>query len=109
MPKFLTKAIVLLSFVSLFTDVASEMLYPIMPIFLKSIGFSVVLIGILEGFAEATAGISKGYFGHLSDRIGKRVPFVQLGIYHERIFKTHDGVFRLSRLDFLCPHARPTW
>lgn len=79
MPKFLTKAIVLLSFVSLFTDIASEMLYPIMPIFLKSIGFSIVLIGILEGLAEATAGISKGYFGHLSDRIGKRVPFVRWG------------------------------
>jgi len=54
MPKFLTKAIVLLSFVSLFTDIASEMLYPIMPIFLRSIGFSVVLIGILEGLDEAT-------------------------------------------------------
>ena len=79
MPKFLTKAIVLLSFVSLFTDIASEMLYPIMPIFLKSIGFSVLLIGILEGLVEATAGISKGYFGHLSDRTGKRVPFVRWG------------------------------
>jgi MFS family permease len=79
MSKFLTKAIVLLSFVSLFTDIASEMLYPIMPIFLKSIGFSVVLIGILEGLAEATAGISKGYFGHLSDRLGKRTPFIRWG------------------------------
>ena len=37
------------------------------------------LIGILEGFAEAIAGLSKGYFGHLSDTIGKRKPFVQLG------------------------------
>lgn len=55
------------------------MLYPIMPIYLKSIGFSVVLIGVLEGVAEATAGISKGYFGKLSDVSGKRVPFVQVG------------------------------
>jgi sugar phosphate permease len=45
----------------------SEMLYPIMPIYLKSIGFSIVLIGILEGVAEATAGLSKGYFGKRSD------------------------------------------
>jgi hypothetical protein len=37
-----------LSFISLLTDVASEMLYPIMPIYLKTIGFSVLLIGILE-------------------------------------------------------------
>lgn len=64
---------------SLFTDAASEMLYPIMPIYLKSIGFSIVLIGVLEGFAEAIAGLSKGYFGKLSDSRGKRVPFVQLG------------------------------
>lgn len=58
---------------------ASEMLYPIMPVYLKSIGFSVVLIGILEGLAEATAGLSKGYFGKLSDLSGKRVPFIQFG------------------------------
>jgi MFS family permease len=55
------------------------MLYPVLPIYLKSIGFSIVLIGVLEGFAEATAGLSKGYFGKLSDHNGKRVPFVQLG------------------------------
>jgi MFS family permease len=55
------------------------MLYPVMPIYLKTIGFSIVLIGILEGLAEATAGLSKGYFGKLSDSTGKRTPFVQLG------------------------------
>ena len=58
---------------------ASEMLYPIMPVYLKSIGFSIVLIGVLEGFAEAVAGLSKGYFGKLSDLSGKRVPFVRVG------------------------------
>ena len=77
--KILTRTVLLVSFVSLFTDVASEMLYPIMPVYLKSIGFSVLLIGILEGVAEATAGLSKGYFGHLSDIRGKRVPFVRAG------------------------------
>jgi MFS family permease len=61
------------------TDVASEMLYPVMPVYLKSIGFSVLLIGILEGIAEATAGLSKGYFGHFSDRLGRRVPFIRAG------------------------------
>lgn len=50
-----------------------------MPIYLKSIGFSIVLIGVLEGVAEATAGLSKGYFGKLSDTSGRRVPFVQIG------------------------------
>lgn len=54
-------------------------MYPVMPIYLKSIGFSVLMIGLLEGVAEATAGLSKGYFGKMSDNIGKRVPFVQFG------------------------------
>lgn len=75
----LTRNVIVLSFVSFFTDVASEMLYPVMPIYLTSIGFSVLLIGVLEGFAEATAGLSKGYFGKLSDNQGKRLPFVQFG------------------------------
>lgn len=77
--KTLTRAVWILSFVSLFTDTASEMLYPVMPMYLKSIGFSVLLIGVLEGMAEAVAGLSKGYFGKLSDHTGKRMPFVQLG------------------------------
>ena len=66
---------------------ASEMLYPIMPIYLKTIGFSVVLIGILEGVAEATAGLSKGYFGKLSDSTGKRVPFVRIGYAFSAVSK----------------------
>lgn len=77
--KYITKSIWVLSFISLFTDMASEMLYPVMPIYLRSIGFSIVLIGILEGIAEATAGLSKGYFGKLSDVTGKRVPFIRWG------------------------------
>jgi MFS family permease len=79
MTKIITRPILILSFISLFTDIASEMLYPIMPLYLKSIGFSITLIGILEGIAEATAGLSKGYFGRLSDNQGRRLLFVQLG------------------------------
>ena len=77
--KNISRTVKILALVSLFTDMASEMLYPIMPLYLKSIGFSIILIGILEGLAEATAGLSKGYFGNLSDISGKRLPFVQLG------------------------------
>ena len=91
--KILTRTVLLVSFVSLFTDVASEMLYPIMPVYLKSIGFSVMLIGILEGVAEATAGISKGYFGHLSDRWMKRVPFIRAGYTLSAISKPMMALF----------------
>lgn len=75
------------------TDTASEMLYPIMPIYLKTIGFSVVLIGVLEGVAEATAGLSKGYFGKLSDVSGRRVPFVQVGYAFSAISKPMMALF----------------
>jgi MFS family permease len=91
--KYITKTIWILSLVSLFTDTASEMLYPVMPIYLKSIGFSVVLIGILEGVAEATAGISKGYFGKLSDVSGRRVPFVRIGYAFSAISKPMMALF----------------
>jgi MFS family permease len=77
--KIISPTVLLLSLVSLFTDMASEMLYPIMPLFLREIGYSVLLIGIIEGIAEAVAGLSKGYFGKLSDAKGSRLPFVQLG------------------------------
>jgi MFS family permease len=75
----ITRSIWVLSLVSLFTDMASDMLYPIMPAYLRSIGFSVAFIGLLEGIAEAAAGLSKGYFGYWSDMSGKRLPFVRLG------------------------------
>ena len=91
--KFITRNVIILSAVSLCTDVASEMLYPIMPIYLKSIGFSIILIGVLEGFAEATAGLSKGYFGSVSDNIGKRLPFVQIGYALSSISKPMMAIF----------------
>ena len=91
--KYITKTVWTLSLVSLFTDTASEMLYPIMPVYLKTIGFSIVLIGILEGVAEASAGLSKGYFGKLSDNSGKRVPFVQIGYMFSAISKPMMALF----------------
>lgn len=91
--KIFTRAIYLVSFVSLFTDIASEMLYPVMPVYLKSIGFSVLMIGILEGVAEATAGISKGYFGKLSDTWQKRVPFIRTGYSLSALSKPMMALF----------------
>ncbi|MES2622019.1 MAG: MFS transporter [Bacteroidota bacterium] len=85
--KYITRTVWILSLVSLFNDVSSEMLYPVMPLFLSSIGFSSVLIGVLEGFAEAIAGLSKGYFGRWSDAAGRRLPFVQLGYFMSALSK----------------------
>lgn len=91
--KHITRTVFVLSVVSLLTDMASEMLYPIMPVYLKSIGFSIVLIGVLEGVAEATAGVSKGYFGKLSDVSGRRVPFVQIGYALSAVSKPMMAIY----------------
>ena len=91
--RILTRTILLVSFVSLFTDVASEMLYPVMPVYLTSIGFSVLLIGILEGIAEAVAGLSKGFFEQSSDVLQKRVPFVRAGYALSAVSKPMMALF----------------
>jgi MFS family permease len=91
--KIINRTVLILSLVSLFADVASEMLYPVIPVYLKEIGFSVLLIGILEGVANFTAGLSKGYFGKLSDEKGLRLPFVKLGYFFSAISKPMMAVF----------------
>lgn len=91
--KIINRTILLLSLVSLFADVASEMLYPVIPVYLKEIGFSVLLIGVLEGVANFTAGLSKGYFGKKSDETGKRLPFVRLGYLLSALSKPMMAAF----------------
>ncbi|RYZ28673.1 MAG: MFS transporter [Chitinophagaceae bacterium] len=85
--KVINRTVIILSLVSLFADVASEMLYPIIPIYLKEIGFSFLLIGVLEGVANFTAALSKGYFGKWSDEKGLRLPFVKLGYLFSAVSK----------------------
>ena len=72
--------VILLGIVSFLTDVSSEMVFPILPIFLTSVlGAPVAVVGIIEGIAEFTANIGKMLSGIYSDKIGKRRPFVILG------------------------------
>jgi MFS family permease len=99
--KVINRTVLLLSLVSLFADMASEMLYPVVPVYLKEIGFSVFLIGLLEGVAEFTAGISKGYFGKQSDARGMRLPFVKSGYFLSALSKPMMGLFTLPLWIFL--------
>lgn len=91
--RIITRTVFILSMVSLLADVASEMLYPVIPVYLKEIGFSVLLIGILEGVVNFTAGISKGYFGKLSDEKGLRLPFIKLGYLLSAVSKPLIALF----------------
>ena len=85
--RIINRTVIILSIISLFADIASEMIYPVVPVYLKEIGFSVFLIGLLEGFADFTSGISKGYFGKLSDEKGTRLPFIKSGYFFSAISK----------------------
>ncbi len=92
--KQIPKQVLFLGFVSLFTDIASEMLYPIVPIFLTAVlGASMSVVGIIEGLAEVTAGVLKGYFGYLSDKLRKRSVFVKIGYTLSGIVKPLPGLF----------------
>src|SRR5688572_11686587 len=91
--RIITRTVFILSLVSLFADIASEMLYPIIPIYLKEIGFSLLGIGFLEGFVNFTAGVTKGYFGKLSDEKGVRIPFIKWGYFLSAMSKPLIGFF----------------
>ncbi len=76
----LTRNVTYLGVVSGLTDISSEMLYPIVPVFLTSVlGAPMQVVGIIEGLAESTASLLKIVGGRLSDRAGKRKPFVVAG------------------------------
>ncbi len=69
-----------LGFVSLLTDVSSEMIHSLLPVYLVvGLGATALTVGIIEGIAEATASITKIFSGALSDRIGKRKELAVLG------------------------------
>jgi len=73
----LSPNVVLLGGVSLFTDISSEMLYPLVPLFLTTVlGAPVAALGLIEGAAECTANVLKIFSGWWSDRAGRRKPFV---------------------------------
>lgn len=72
--------IVVLGLVSLLTDASSEMVYPVLPLFLVNVLHAPVsAIGLIESLAEATASFVKVASGRLSDRIDRRRPLVALG------------------------------
>jgi MFS family permease len=82
-----------LGLVSFFNDLSSEMIYPIVPVFLTTVlHTSIPLIGLIEGIAEATAAITKFLFGAYSDYLQKRKPFVVLGYSFGAVSKVLIGL-----------------
>jgi MFS family permease len=69
-----------LGFVSLFMDISSEIVHSLLPVFLVTvIGASVQTVGLIEGFSEATAMVTRVFSGSLSDWLGKRKGLAVIG------------------------------
>jgi MFS family permease len=75
----LPRAVVALGMVSLLNDASSEMIYPLLPLFLAQLGASVAFIGLIEGIAETTASLLKLGSGWLADRRGWHKGLTALG------------------------------
>jgi len=76
----LSRNVIILGFVSLFNDGASEMIYPLLPAFLTSVlGAGPAALGVIEGTAEATASLLKLFSGYVSDRVRKRKGWIVAG------------------------------
>lgn len=71
--------VLVLGIVSLLTDMSSEMIYPIMPLFLSAIGATGLVIGLIEGASETTASLLKVVSGWYSDKFDRRKPFITGG------------------------------
>jgi MFS family permease len=86
------RVVIILGIVSLFTDAASEMIYPLVPVFVAALGSGAVLLGVIEGVAETTASMIKLVSGIISDKIGKRKILVLLGYVISSFIRPLTGI-----------------
>ncbi len=85
------RAVIMLGIVSLFTDTASEMIYPLVPLFVAALGSGAIALGIIEGVAETTAAMIKLLSGIISDRLGKRKILVLAGYTISSLIRPFTG------------------
>jgi MFS family permease len=72
--------VIVLGIVSFLTDISTEMVYPLIPLYLTSrLGASPAIVGLIEGVAESTASLLRVFSGYISDLIGRRKPLAILG------------------------------
>ena len=80
--------VILLGLVSFFADISSEMVYPLIPLYLSSrFGATPLLVGFIEGIAESLASLLKVFSGYLTDRTQKKKPIAFLGYSTGLIYK----------------------
>lgn len=87
------RIIIMSGLVSFFTDIASYMIIPVLPLFLVgSLGASTTLVGLIEGIAETTASLLKIFSGWFSDKVGKRKPLMLTGYALSNIIRPIFGL-----------------
>ncbi|MHB8884404.1 MAG: MFS transporter [Methylovirgula sp.] len=99
----------LLTFASLFADISTEMLYPVLPVFLtQTLKASGSIVGLVDGFAQATQNIVQGFSGALSDKLQRRKSIALVGYLLAAVAKplmgfstVWQGVFGARLLDRL--------
>src|SRR5213592_917370 len=83
----------LLAFASLFADISTEMLYPVLPVFLtQTLGASASVVGLVEGIATAMQNIVQGFSGWFSDKLRRRKPIALTGYVLAAIAKPLIGL-----------------
>src|ERR1700674_3098271 len=111
----------LLAFSSLFADISTEMLYPVLPVFLtQTLNATGSIVGLVDGFAQAMQNIVQGFSGVLSDKLQKRKAIALAGYLLAAVAKplmglstVWQGVFAARLLDRLgagtrCAAAMPS-
>ena len=80
--------IIFLGLISFFMDISSEMVYPIIPLYLTSaFGATPSLVGIIEGIAESTASLLKVFSGYITDKYKKKKPIAFIGYATGLLYK----------------------
>ena len=91
-PAGLSRNTFLLALTSLFADISTEMLYPVLPVFLtQTLKASGSIVGLVEGFAQATQNIVQGFSGAVSDKLQKRKIIALAGYFVAAIAKPLMG------------------
>jgi len=91
----------LLAFTSLFADISTEMLYPVLPVFLtQTLRASGSIVGLVDGFAQATQNIVQGFSGTISDRLQRRKPIALAGYFLAAISKPLMGLAAIWQVVF---------
>jgi len=88
--------VIFLGLTSFINDISSDMIFAVMPFFITSLGGGGIAVGLISGLGDSISGILKVFSGYLSDKFGKKMPFV------------FGGYFISSVMKFLFPFAK-TW